>query len=82
MSEWKERHPFPLGCIVIAKPHAALKGYDTDLEPGRRYRVRMRGEDAHGLWVGVEGVLAQLPIDLFMAEDPDAVTDVKFTEVA
>lgn len=68
-NSWRERHPFTVGAAIVAKPNAELGGYDAVLEAGRSYRVRMRGEDAHGLWVAVDGILAHLPVHLFMGEE-------------
>jgi hypothetical protein len=72
---WRDRHPFPLGSTVIAKSAHELFNAEV-IEAGRSYLVRMRGEDANGLWVAVEGVLTRLPISFFDATDPNSVTEV------
>ena len=62
---WQDRHPFKVGQTVFAREAHVLGSYGLFLKPHAPYLVRMRGEDGHGLWLAVEGVVEQLPERLF-----------------
>lgn len=64
---WQDRHPFKVGQTVYAREAHVLGSFGMFLTPGQAYRVRMRGEDAHGLWLAVDGVTEHLPERLFSA---------------
>ncbi len=62
---WQARHPFAIGQTVYARAAHDLGSFGLFLTPGAAYVVRMRGEDGHGLWLAVDGVVEQLPVSLF-----------------
>jgi hypothetical protein len=81
--DWKSRHPFSVGQTVYARAQHELGSFGLFLGPGKAYSVRMGGEDAHGSWIAVVGVVERLPAHLFTIEPPPAtVTDLAFAEVA
>ena len=65
---WKARHPFAVGQEIYGRQVPALQSFGMFITAGKAYRVHMRGEDAHGLWVSVIGVVERLPVRIFTAE--------------
>lgn len=51
-TDWKARHPFPIGRKVYCKAGRYVPG----LRAGVAYTVQMRGESPRGLWVALADV--------------------------
>jgi hypothetical protein len=73
---WQSRHPFAVGATVYARAQHELGSFGLFLKPGEGYVVRLRGEDAYGLWVAVEGVVECLPVRLFTSACPPVMPAV------
>jgi hypothetical protein len=67
---WQHQHPFLVGQTVYARAVPALESFGLFITAGKAYVVAMRGLDAYGHWVSVDGVVERLPVRIFTAEAP------------
>lgn len=66
MSDWRARHPFMVGQIVWPKAGSPY----LSATPFTPRTVSMRGESVRGLWVALEGIAYEFPVDQFTSVAP------------
>lgn len=66
--DWKARHPFAVGQKVYPRPGGRVER----LGLSQPRIVAMRGESDRGLWIVLEGIAYEFPIDDFSAVPPMA----------